>query len=157
MPDDIEPLEPTMWFSQIEKLLDRARRLEEDQPNALLRQALQLARLVPRPLRDTVGTTADDATLEQMLDSNAFTSAAIAIMPPPMAFTLKQRRPDGYLAYVSCSNSQCCGRGKSRSAATALLIGWCSFLLALRKEALLFTGPTQHILRSEQRQRPIEH
>lgn len=157
MTDDIEPLEPTLWFSQIEKLLVRASMLGDEQPDAMLRHAMRLTQLAPRPLRDTVRTFADEETIEQMLDCKGFTSAVIAIMPPPMTFTLTQQRADVYVSSVSSSNSQCRGEGEARRAEMALLIGWCGFLLELREQERLFTGPSPRISQSAQRQPSTEH
>lgn len=157
MSDDIEPLEPTLWFLQIEKLLVCASSVGEEQPDAMLRRALQLTQLAPRPLRDTVRTFTDEESIERMLDSGAFTSAAMALMPLPMTFTLKQTKTGAYVASVSSSTSVCRGKGKAPTAAKALLIGWCSFLLELREQGLLITRPSPRISRSAQHQRLTEH
>lgn len=157
MKNDIEPLEPNLWFNLIEKLLDRGSSLESETPSALLRQAMHVAQLAPRPLRDTVRTFTDEEFIERMLDSGAFTAAAMALMPLPMTFMLKQTKTGAYLASVSCSNSECRGKGKARSPEKALLIAWCSFLLELREQALQLTGQSPHISRSVQRQQLTEH
>lgn len=157
MKNDIEPLEPNLWFNLIEKLLDRGSSLESEAPSALMRQAMHVAQLAPRPLRDTVRTFTDEVSIERMLDSGAFTSAAMALMPLPMTFTLKQTKTGAYVASVSSSTSVCRGKGKAPNAAKALLIGWCSFLLELREQGLLITRPSPRISRSAQRQRLTEH
>ncbi len=157
MKNDIEPLEPNLWFNLIEKLLDRGSSLESEAPSALLRQAMHVAQLAPRPLRDTVRIFTDEESIERMLDSGAFTSAAMALMPLPMTFTLKQTKTGAYVASVSSSTSVCRGKGKAPTAAKALLIGWCSFLLELREQGLLITRPSPRISRSAQHQRLTEH
>lgn len=157
MSDDIEPLEPTLWFSQIEKLVHRASKSGDAQVDTLLRRAMHLTTLAPRPLRDTVRPFTNEDSIEIMLDCKAFPSVAMALMPPPMTFTLKQMKTGAYVASVSSSISVCRGKGKASTAEKALLIGWGSFLLELREQALLLTRPPQRIWQSAQRQRSTEH
>lgn len=157
MKNDIEPLEPNLWFNRIERLLDRSRSFENDAPCALFRQAMHVAQLAPWPLRDTVRFSSEEVTIEQMLECGAFLSAMAALLSAPVTYTLRRRGVGKYVAAVSCLNSPCRGKGESNSAEKALLIGWCQFLLDLKRQSHLSFSQPLHISRSAQHQRLTEH
>lgn len=157
MSGDIEPLEPTVWFSQIAKLLDRIQDMGRDSPDVVLRQAMHLVHLTPRPLRETVRMSSDEVAIERMLDYGAYASAVLCILAPPITYTLNREEADQYSATVSCTNSLSRGHGESSTAEIALLIGWCRFLLELRSKGQQPSGPDQHIWQSAQPPRSTSH
>ena len=157
MKNEIEPLEPNLWFNRIERLLDRSRSFENEAPCALLRQAMHVAQLAPRPLRDTVGFPSEEVAIEQMLECGAFLSAMAALLGPPVTYTLSRRGVAEYVAAVSCLNSRCRGKGESNSAEKALLIGWCQLLLDLKRESHLSFSQSLHISQSAQPRPWTEH
>ncbi|MBL4858828.1 MAG: hypothetical protein JKY36_06505 [Erythrobacter sp.] len=157
MKNDIEPLEPNLWFNRIEKLLDRSSSFESEDPGALVRQAMHVAQLTPRPLRDTVRFSSEEVTIEEMLECGAFLSAMAALLSPPVTYTLTRRGVGKYVAAVSCPDSRCRGQGESNSAEKALLTGWCQFLLDLKRQSQFAFNQSLHISQSAQHQQLTEH
>lgn len=157
MQHDIEPLEPTLWFAQIENLLDRLTRPDSEPADALLRQGMYLAQLAPRPLRDTVGHSTDENLVDRMLECGANVSAFLAMLAPPLSYSLKQRDVGFYTATIRCGNSNCRGKGMSSTPEKALLIGWCQFLLDLKRPSQIATCRPQRILQAGQPRQLTEH
>lgn len=157
MKTDIEPLEPTTWFIQIEKLLNSTLKLDGQGPDAVLRHAVHLTQLTPRPLQSIIRLQVEEETIEDMLDCSAYASAIMMILSPPIEYKLEQTGSGKYLASVSCPNSPCSGQGEAPTIEEALLYGWCRCILDMRRRAGQSNHRVPHRSRYEQHRRSTEH
>ena len=65
--EDVEPLEPVIWFHSIRKMLERGDAVSADALEMLLRHGFHLLQLTPRPLRETIGAEVSEAEFERLL------------------------------------------------------------------------------------------
>lgn len=79
MSQDIEPLETGSWLRQLRELAMNAPQSEETLARSL-RRGFYLAQLTPRPLRHVVGCTLPEREFEQLLESGASLTAALALV-----------------------------------------------------------------------------
>ena len=122
--EDIEPLEPSLWLLAIGRLVDRLTAPLASEEERLIRQAFHLLQLAPRPLRGTLRTECDEKSFERMLDAADYRSAALALLHPPLIYSLTDGRDGIFEAQVHLP-----GRGERRtarsaSAAAALTSAW---------------------------------
>ena len=53
-PFEFEPLEPSLWFDEFRRIIDRVTALEGEAPDAIIRKTYYLAVLAPEPLRPLI-------------------------------------------------------------------------------------------------------
>jgi hypothetical protein len=147
MADYVEPLEPTVWFSRIDKIASGGLLSVEH----CLRHAMHLLLLTPLPLRPNVGLAIKEDVFEAFLEAGDFDAAAKHLIAQPAALSVNAsdgaKRID---ATIRCSvlNRTIVGRGDT--VAAAVLDAWTSCLLTVRAEfgADLIRLERQHSSRS---------
>jgi hypothetical protein len=147
---DIEPLEPELWFAALEQLSRRQAKAEDGSVENLLRHAFHLIQLASEALRTAVRCALDEDSFERLLDSEAFDSAAVALVGPPAGFALScavGNRHRVFHATVRLPGQlKPSGDARSESAARALLAAWANSLLALKQRSIedLPPRPARH-------------
>lgn len=137
---DIEPLEPELWFHAVERLSRRISPPNDNDVQSMLRHALHLVQLTPGPLKGLVRCEIGEDAFEDFLDRGALDSAAIALVGSPMCYELSSgldRGQKAIAAKVWLPNQT--GRpnpASAESVATALLGAWAACLVALRQQSL---------------------
>lgn len=136
---EIEPLEPELWFAALEQLSRRQAKAERGTVETLLRHAFHLTQLAPGPLRIVVRCELDEDSFERLLDTEAFDSAAVALVGPPAGFALHcavGNRHKVYQATVRLPGQRKPPvTARSEDAACALLGAWTNSLLALKQRS----------------------
>jgi hypothetical protein len=127
MAEEVEPLEPGLWFRRIEMIAKGELGSIENS----LRHAAHLAQLAPRPLRGHVGLAIDEDEFEVLLNSGAFDSAARRLRPVALS-TEAATEGAPSRALIKCSLSKRPFNGSGRTIADAILDAWTSWLLAHR-------------------------
>jgi hypothetical protein len=84
---NIEPLETGTWLRQLRDLAMSAPQSEEALVRSL-RRGFYLAQLTPRPLRHVVGCTLPEHEFEQLLESGASLTAALALVGKRLNYSL---------------------------------------------------------------------
>ena len=162
MVDDIEPLEPALWFGALKKLallLDETTGNEELE--RLLRHAYHLLQLTPRPLRLSIKSDLSESKFERLLEDRAFKAAAKARVGQPMTYAVTRLKSDLFEAKVSLPRQTGSVAVRSDDFATALLAGWARCLIALEARSVTlqteYYRPIQHEARSGPHPRQIAH
>lgn len=128
----VEPLDEMLWLAQIAKLQKARAHLQSDGIDTLLRRAFYLVQLAPLHLRQSLPIALDEATLENLLDSRAYLSAAVAMLPPPTAFTLTRKHGSAlFRASVMLHEDSSVAEDGHGEPAVALLGAWCGAVLSL--------------------------
>ena len=158
--EDVEPLEPVIWFHSIRKMLERGDAVSADALEMLLRHGFHLLQLTPRPLRETIGAEVSEAEFERLLTAKAFESAAERLVSPPLAYALRRPRVGLYEAEVRLPGETGATLAQGPSFALALLRAWGTCLLALEERAATLASARprdRHTRRGERHLRLIEH
>lgn len=131
MNDDIEPLEPALWFRRIEMIANGELGCVEHS----LRHAAHMLQLTPRPLRDQVGLSTDEDTFEALLDSGDFDTAARHLVARPTALSVESGDGvESFRATISCMVLDRVIDGTGETIANAVLNAWTTCLMALKSE-----------------------
>jgi hypothetical protein len=160
--DDTEPLEPEIWFAALEQLRRQQNRAIGAGVGSLLRQAFHLLQLAPRPLRAAIRCELDEDSFERLLDSEAFDSAAMALVGPPAGFALRCAVGNRHRVFEATvrlpGQARPPGEARSQNAARALLAAWTNALLALTQRSIadLLPHPAPHRPPVELRPKSIE-
>jgi hypothetical protein len=158
MTNYVEPLEPALWFSRIEKIANGELGCIERS----LRHAAHLLQLTPMPLRQQVGLAIDPGAFETLLEAGDFDTAAKHLVAQPTALDVEAG--DGtrtVSARIKCAvlNRNIDGRGDT--IADAVLNAWTTCLLALRSELgsdlVSLTAQAAHTGQSEPHRRSSPH
>lgn len=129
MPKYVEPLDPVLWFSQIEKIANGELGPVENS----LRHAAHLLQLTPAPLRPRVGLSTDEHTFEALLDSGEFDTAARHLIAQPTALSIEPGDDARVIrATIKCSVLNRTIDGQADTIAAAVLDAWATCLLALK-------------------------
>lgn len=157
---DIEPLEPAVWFGAIKKLAVRQAAMMEEDLERLLRHAYHLVQLTPRPLRDTIRTELSETRFEELLQCEAFESAAIGLVGP-LSFDVSASESELVEAQVRLPDQVETIPVRSSNFASAMLGAWAQCLIALEARSLKPHAenlhPAPNKARSERHLRLIEH
>lgn len=133
---DIEPLEPAMWFEQIERLYVRRNAETECGSCAPFRTAFHLLQLAPRPLRCVLPAEHDERAIESLLERGALLEAAIALFGAPLGVSLaRDAETEHFEATVVIPGARASGSDAGAHPASALLGAWCQASIALKKPA----------------------
>ena len=124
MADNIEPLEPALWFDRIEMI---ARGQVGGIENSL-RHAGHLLQLTPTSFREVVHMSLDVDSYEALLE------AARNLIAQPTALSVELDSKGPVQAVISCVILNRAIRGEGDTVATAVLAAWTTCLLALRTE-----------------------
>ena len=157
MPDDVEPLSPTLWFQRIEMIA----RGELGSVENSLRHAGHLLQLTPTPFREVVRMSLEEKAFEALLQAGEFDTAARHLVAQPTALHVEEASDGRVQAMISCVILRRVIRGSGDTIATAVLDAWTTCLLALRTEfgadlvSLIDQPP--HTSQSGQRRRSSEH
>jgi hypothetical protein len=127
----IEPLDPQSWFRALGKMAERVGEASSDQHESLLRHAFHLLQLAPRPLRSLVRTDLTEAQYEQLLDCEAFESAAVGLVGHPMTYAIFRLKADLFEAQASLPGPARPILVRAPTLALALLAAWAQCLVAL--------------------------
>lgn len=136
---EIEALAPGHWFAALERLSRRQADATGGTVETLLRHAFHLTQLTPAALRTVVRCELDEDEFEASLACGAFASAALALMAPPIGFTL--RCAPGNRTRMFQASVRLPGQANppvdlsSENPACALLGAWVRALLALRQQS----------------------
>ena len=130
MTDDIEPLDPAIWFHRIEMIA----RGELASVENSLRHAAHLLHLTPTPFRNVVRPSLDEDGFEALLEAGKFDVAARHLVARPTALSVGQASSGPVRATISCVILKQTVHGTGDSVAAAILAAWTSCLLALRDE-----------------------
>ena len=159
--DDIEPLEPAMWFRAIARLEHRRVRSTEDELDRLLRHAFHLIQLAPCPLRSIIRSELSEERFEMLLESQAQESAAVGLVGQPMRYGLVRLTTGHFEAKVWLKDSVEPTTAHSTSWASALLGAWTQSIVSLETRAaqldLNNPHPGLHKARYARRPPQIEH
>jgi len=158
--EDVEPLEPVIWFQAIRKLVERCGADAADEPEMLLRHGYHLLQLTPRPLREAIGSETCEAEFESLLAAGAFESAADRLIGLSVAYGVRRLRPDLYEADVRLPGQDKATVAQGSSYGLALARAWGTSLLALEERAAMLTGgrpQAPHTRPAERHLRLIEH
>lgn len=129
--NDIEPLETSLWFDHVGKLLKRVHQENKDDCEPLLRKAFYLLQLTPTPIKGLLPCSVREETVEAYLGCGAYLSAALALLKDAEEVTLSRGTQSGaYTAAVTFGRSAC-GEASDREPAKALLGAWCKAALSL--------------------------
>ena len=147
MTDDLEPLEPELWFRRIEMIA----RGELPSVENSLRHAAHLLLLTPTPFRHVVRLSLEEDAFEALLEAGEFDTAARHLIARPTALTVNQDGDDPVRATIKCVILDRTVHVAGDTVATAVLAAWTTCLLALRDEfgADLLSLPDQP-LRADQ-------
>jgi hypothetical protein len=128
--DDIEPLEPRLWFRRIEMIA----RGDLDGIECSLRHAGHLLQLTPRPFRHVVRPSLDEDAYEGLLEAGDYDQAARHLIAQPTALSINQQADGQVQAAISCVILKQVIHGTGDSVASAVLAAWTTCLLALRQQ-----------------------
>ena len=159
--DDIEPLEPGVWLVQLRKLASSAPRSEEAL-NRSLRRGFYLAQLTPRPLRHIVDCNLSERKFEQLLETGAQLTAALALVGDRLNYRVARLDGGGRIeAEVWFPNEKPCGTASGLAVPVAIFQAWlqCLSTLDQRADFSLWSAclPAPRKSQSAQRQKLIEH
>lgn len=122
--DDIEPLEPEHWIRSFRQLAMRPLDDEDDLARAL-RHAFHLVLLAPRPLRQMIHCTSDEAEFEALLEARAFEAAALRLVGNRTPYSLSRSSDElGVTAEVWYPDQYDRHSATEQSAALALFRAW---------------------------------
>src|SRR5688500_1395546 len=124
MADEIEPLDPALWFDRIEMI---ARGQVGGIENSL-RHAGHLLQLTPTPFREVVHMSLDEDAYEALLEAGEFDTAARHLIAQPTALSVVQDSKGLVQAVISCVILNRAIRGEGVSVATAVLDAWTTCL-----------------------------
>jgi hypothetical protein len=127
----IEPLDSQTWFREIEALLDRARRSLIDVEEQL-RHAYHLMQMAPSPIREIIRPACDESRFEQLLDCAAFESAALALIPEPLKYSIARECDTRVLAAVALPGDDTGHFSAADGCASALLQAWALSIASLK-------------------------
>lgn len=158
---DIEPLEPAMWFGAIAKLEQRRIRSAEIEFDRLLRHAYHLLQLTPRPLRSIIRSELSETQYDVLLGARALESAAMGLIGQPMRYGLVRLIAGHFEAKVWLTDSAEPTSVHSTFVASALLGAWAQTIVAMdtRSADLQVSNPhpALHKARYVRRPRQFEH
>lgn len=131
MTDEIQPLDPVVWFLRIEKIATGELGCLENS----LRHAGHILQLTPTSLRKWVGLSVDADTFEALLEAGDFDTAAKHLIAQPASLTTEAIQGTIQIkARIRCFvlNRDIVGFGGT--VATAVLNAWTRCLLTLRAQ-----------------------
>lgn len=130
---EIEPLEPSLWFAELERLSSRRAQVDGEAPDALFRKAFYLVQLTPLPLRELLPARVDEETIEAFLDCGAYLAAAMALFARPTSVTLvRESASKLFRATIGFPGATSVGEDFDKEPAKAMLGAWCQAVLSLR-------------------------
>lgn len=129
---EIEPLEPGMWFTEIERLHAR-RAAPGGSPSVMFRKAFYLVQLAPRPLEPFLPADLQEATIERLLECGSYSEAALALFDAPIGLTLN-RDPESSVTRAKIKIPGATGEGSDvdETPAMAMLGAWCRAFMLLK-------------------------
>ena len=129
---ELQPLEPSLWFESLGRLL-RAARGPRSQIENRLRQSYYLTNLAPPPFSALAKCEVDEAAFEALLKHAAFESAAICLVGKILSFEIARTMP-GPEVSARVWVEDICGEARLASdcVASALVQAWVELLLQLR-------------------------
>jgi len=131
---EIEPLEPSMWFAEIEKLYTRRLACGDEAPSSVFRKAFYLVQLAPKPLEPFLPTDLEEAVIEARLESGAYVDVALALFCRRVGLTLAKDSADIMTnATITIPGAACVGRDADEEPAKAILGAWCQAFMALQQ------------------------
>ena len=130
--DEIQPLEPELWFQALGKLAVRAVDTPAAESESLLRHAFHLLQLAPGPLKHMVRTELSESEYEHLLECEAFESAAIRLIGYPMTYTLMRCQADIVEAEVKLPDSSDAQPVRASNLALATIGSWAASLARLQ-------------------------
>lgn len=130
----IEPLESGTWFRTIDSLSHRSRRSAGDLEEQL-RHAYHLAQMAPLPIREVVQPKCDEVRFEQFLACGAFESAALALIPAPLKYSVARGYDTMVLATVALPGDDTGNFASAEEFASALLQAWVRSVMALQPQS----------------------
>jgi hypothetical protein len=132
--NELEPLDPVLWFESLGRLRRAARRSEGRVENRL-RQSYYLANLAPPPFSALAQCDIEEAAFEALLEQAAFESAAVSLIGPILSFEIARTWPGpGVSARVWVEDISGEARLASGCVASALIQAWVELLLRFRKQ-----------------------
>jgi hypothetical protein len=152
MVDEVEPLDPGLWFGRIEMIARGELRSVEN----ALRHASHLLQLAPIPLRSVFDLTIDEETFEALLEVGQFDAAARHLVRRPAILAIGRDGDGPIEARISCPVLDRTTRATGDTEAETVLNAWATYWLVLRAElgeGLVDLAHQNHIVPSE-RPRP---
>ena len=129
----IEPLEPGLWFAEIDYLYARRVQSSDEELGTVFRKAFYLVQLAPAPLKALMPTDLQESAVEAFLDCGAYGNVALALCGAPLGVTLRREvgcRATEATVFIPGAASE--GTDRDNDLARALLGAWCRVLLLLR-------------------------
>jgi hypothetical protein len=146
--DDIEPLEPDLWFRALERLSNRIVASDNNDVASTLRHAFHLVQLTPGPLKGVVRCELAESAYEQFLECGAFASAAAALIGSPMCYEVAcGLRAGSRVIEAKAWLPGQTGRPavvSGDSLSSALMGAWAACLVGLRRRSLAPEDSTLH-------------
>jgi hypothetical protein len=137
--EDIEPLEPAIWFQAIRKLFGCCDVKTAEELEMLLRHGYHLLQLTPRPLREVIGSDTGEVEFEELLATGAFDSAADRLVGPLLAYSVRRLRPGLYEAEIRLPGQDKASVARGSSIGLAVVRAWRESLLTLEERAAMLT------------------
>ena len=158
---NIEPLEAETWFRAFRALGVRASGTPNDL-EAQLRHAYHLVQLVPHPLQEIIRVDCDEEKFEAFLTCEAFCSAALSLVSPPLGYSITQFEDSQIRASITLPGRENGTVANGSTLGRALLKAWTQCLISLEDrtvrrrlagETCRLADPVPHRSRSEQHQK----
>lgn len=128
--DDIEPLEPTLWFGRFELMCKRLD--DENIPlEHVLRQVFHLVQLTPCRLRHLLAITVLEEPFETLLEAGCYDAAVLALAGTGMDLSVQRRRDASVAVTLSLGHKGPAGSGEAAGLARAGLRAYCRCVIAL--------------------------
>lgn len=154
--DDIEPLEPAMWFERWRWLsgqdYEQAEFLERS-----LRHGFHLIQLTPGPLKHVFRCARLEDEFEQLLEARAYVSAALSLISSSVGYQIRSLDPDRSEATVSARHVPKEFKASGSTAESALLRAWLKYLDWLGSDFEKAVSPSRHKLQSLPRGQETQH
>jgi hypothetical protein len=121
----IEPMEPSIWFERLGKLLASAVEKGAASPESVIRQAFHLVKLAPGPFREILPIDLDEERMERLLGCGGYESAVMALIGDRTTFSVhKVAGEQTVTAALSLDPHAQAGLGAHSSCAKAMLQAW---------------------------------
>lgn len=131
-----EPLDPFIWFRQVERLrADLERADGHEAITRALRRAYHLSKLTPDQLWFLFGSQVSEEDFEACVETGDLDAVFAMIVSARLEFTIVQRN-GSHDAVVRMIGSDIAGRYRAKQRDKAALCAWIACILAVRGSAL---------------------